>query len=852
MIANQKNSNKVDNSNTISNSNTNTNKSNISNSNTNTNKSNISNSNTNKSNISNTNTNKSNISNTNTNTNKSKISNSNTSNTKATKATKVNKSNTKATKATKVNKSNKDKKYKKFSLILGILIFVLISVFIVIIIVSWYTTNPEPITFVNTKNGEFLFTCSEYECDDGYICDSNYLICKKNFGSDCNNYLECANDLFCSGICATGPTGSLDAFCPCIPNVTTCVNVDSITNKRLCRLISGSKCTSDDQCASNNCNNQPGLAGKCLAGFNNSAPCKLPNECASNNCVIKVGETSGFCQNTGSTPFTIGSACQGNCYDGIKGSDCNLPLTCQCGGITGSGPGICKNLNLGLSVNCSNLEICTDELVCINSTGSNSTCNGDFITDNECSCIFNYFDPNIPINNICITGMTDNNGTCTNSLNLGCNNLTDMCKSKSPNSCNMSIPVLATYRFSDNSGDNFINSTNTSINAIPITQNSFYNFDPITIFCTSNNNVDTIFLVDKNNGLLYLVNDINNINEPRTWNQILPSTTVNPTGQDRILKYVAFNGIFWILLFNEISLPPTNDIYTSVYWTKSKTENATNIPDIGIMTYFQLGTITSYPGQIFYKFETTVTPFNGDYIDIAPLNFFSKVQAYTDIYTNYLLITIYIEFVNKYVPFLYDINFDVNYFIYYGIRLSNKTPVKYYYDQDIKDETSPSQICEYNTTLFCDYPYISPTGGNNCQSYNNFSFVELNPNIKNNTINANFLQFFGNFAGNNYPVIGNAETIYYDVYDYSIYSPGATGLYTYSKDTNICNLGIVNANIIMLCESYSNTTQPTKLGNVVVVVNKQTTAILPYIIDPSFKCAASDNAFYIISPGSCS
>ena len=782
--------------------------------NVNSNKSNISNSNTNKSTISNVNANKSTISNTNTN---------------------------------KSNNKSKSNKYEKFSLILGISIFVLISVFIVIIIVAWYTTNADPITLVNTKNGLFLYTCNEYPCDDGYICDSNYLICKKNPGSNCTNYLECANGLFCSGICATGPTGSLNAFCPCIPGETTCVKVETTTNKRLCRLNAGKTCSSNNQCASNNCNNFNKI---CLPGFNNSAPCRFDNECTSSYCDKSSG--TGFCQNTGTLSFTIGSACQGTCYTSIQGSECDSPLTCQCGEI--DGPGICKNINLGISLNCSNLLICADELVCINSTGSSSTCTGNFINngstgdftaENSCFCVFNYFNPNTPINDICINGMTKSNDICYNSQKLGCNNKIDstntMCKSLS--TCDMNTPVLATYKFSYKisdpdivSGINFINSINTSINAIPINPitTPITNFSPITIFTTSNKTIDTIFLVDKNNGLLYLINDTKN---NKTWVQIIASITTNPTGQNRTLKYVAFNGIFWLLLFNETS--STNAIYTSLYWTLS---NSQNIPDITNMKYFT----TDSKGQIFYG--TTKTPYNGDYIDIAPINSISNIQAYTNIFYNSLIISVKTGNINN--PYYYDItNRTTNFLLYKDINSYNDLPIKYYFDQDINITGTGinGNICQYNKIENCVNPYTGTTGSN-CQSFNNIEYIQ------NYTIDKNScypLTFNGNFVGNNYPIINNAQTIYYNVFDYSVYSPGVTGLYTYSKDTNICNLGIDNSNIIMLCESYSNTTPPAILENVVVVVNKQTTAILPYKIDKSFKCAASDNAFYIISPGSC-
>ena len=845
MINNQTNSNKVN----TSNSNTSNSNTNFNSKSTNSNNSKSTNSNTNNS--------------TNSNTNNSTKSNSNTNNSNTNNSTKSKSNNTKSINK---SKSNKDDKYQKLSLILGILIFVIISIFIFIIIVSWYSINDDPITFVNTKNGEFLFTCNEYDCNDGYICDSNYLICKKDFGTDCNNYLDCANDLFCSGICATGPTGSLNAFCPCIPGKTTCVNIDETTNEKNCRLSSGQPCTTITDCASNNCS-----GGICVPGSINSAPCKLGKDCASANCSKKVGDIIGYCQNTGTISSSRGSACKGTCYSGISGAVCEESLSCVCDDEI-VGPGICKNINLGISVNCSNLDICSDNLVCINAIGSYSTCTGNFINNGDtgitgldiCSCGFNYFYPNTNIFYLCINGMTALGSHCYNSKNLGCNT-NNMCLQ--PSLCDIKTPVLATYKFSNsfsesnvNPGVNFINSIDTSINAIPINQIKqpiTTPFSPITLFSTSNKTIDTIFLVDKNNGLLYLVNtnDKNN----KTWNQILPSNTENSAKQNRKLKYVAFNGIFWILLFDETSSPPTNDIYTSVYWTTSTSQNGTNIPNISAMKYFQLAPTEYnplYQGRQYYKIDASLpntTAYNGSYIDIAPLNYFSDVNANNNIYLNNLIFSENID-ENTSLPFSYIKQTSSDYFTYAStsldLEVQNNLPFKYYYGQDInitENSGTTGQICDFNTFYVCNNNTNLPEGstGNNCYSSVNFIFGS------NSTDSSLPITFSGNFVNNYYPIIGNGTSIYYDVFDYSLYSPGATGLYTYSKDTNICDLGQDNSNIIMLCKSYSISSQ-TFLENVVVVVNKQTITTLPYKIDNYFKCAASDNAFYIISSGSCS
>ena len=188
--------------------------------------------------------------------------------------------------------------------------------------------------------------------------------------------------------------------------------------------------------------------------------------------------------------------------------------------------------------------------------------------------MFNYTNPNIitpPAK--CINGMkTDSTEKtiCKNDLNLGC--ITDdMCGSSKCSIDNPSSikPSLAMYKFirpndtisSNNfndtisSGVNFINSDDISIislnNQIPSNINT--QFSPITMFSTSYNNIDTIYLVDKNNGLLALVNDLDNPTSNKTWLQILPSISFDVKGIIRTLTYAAFNGIFWVLLFNGFS-----------------------------------------------------------------------------------------------------------------------------------------------------------------------------------------------------------------------------------------------------------------------------------------------------------
>ena len=93
---------------------------------------------------------------------------------------------------------------------------------------------------------------------------------------------------------------------------------------------------------------------------------------------------------------------------------------------------------------------------------------------------------------------------------------------------------------------------------------------------------------------------------------------------------------------------------------------------------------------------------------------------------------------------------------------------------------------------------------------------------------------------------------YYNVFDFSIYTPGPTGLY-YSADATICKQGIDNSNIIILSKKYRNISPTNQefISYTVSLWNFGNIIDFPYNIDDSFKCSASNNAFYIISSGSC-
>jgi hypothetical protein len=254
----------------------------------------------------------------------------------------------------------------------------------------------------------------------------------------------------------------------------------------------------------------------------------------------------------------------------------------------------------------------------------------------------------------------------------------------------------------------------------------------------------------------------------------------------------------------------------------------------------------NFPGRLFDQKNNYLNPL---YVDIAPLNNISNDNS--NIYNNYILLT------------LKDVNFDSGYFYnilttdnYFqpvkNIPINNNNikglegiPLKYYYDQGIAKTTGT--ICSFSSPdNVCINP-IGQTGNsvtNNCYSGFNISYVE-NCDDKTSCL----LTFTGNNAGVFYPNVSVDTNKLYRVFDYSVFSPGATGLYFNDKNIDLCNLGFANSNTIMLCGVYK--TDEIFLEWVVILINKQTISILPYQIDLSFKCLASYNAFYIFSSNFC-
>lgn len=632
-----------------------------------------------------------------------------------------------------------------------------------------------------TSDG-FMTSCATNKCSNELECDGFTFTCRLPIGSPCSDQTDCANGLICSGVCATGATGGLDDLCPCNPGYV-CTLIDEVHT--VCKGAGGTPCTLFADCASNFC-----LAnGLCATGAPNSFPCTTHNECASNNC------SNGFCQNLGIISGTIDSNCAGDCV-GFVGATCNStisqPLSCLC--LSGQGvPGVCVNADQGLLTPCGDVVLCSDIYNCLSTTGSSCT-------TGSCICVAPYNNPNAFVDN-CIGGMTVAEGQCYNSNTLGC----DIGGQCATSSCGGSA-VLASYVFSNltktNLGTNFPGAT--SIDMLPVS-----NFPglitPHKMFAVSTNNIDTIYLVDDQQGLYSIIYDTSTFTVLSPWTQLIPhftQTTVGGLTRQQTLIDVGYNNTTFIVAFNEVvsgTVVGTNDTVYSGPSTSSLTPYNFQ-PGVGIT-----GT----------QYTNTGVPLSINYIDISEPNDVSPGNNVLISYNG----TIYVKG-SAFYTIGTIIGGNNN-----GDTMTGLTgPARYYFD-NTENSTAPGT------------PTCPESGVNNpisCNSAVNIAFVgpySINP------INYNdILQFSGNVASLIWPTDRFGQVMY-EVFDFDIYS--------------ITPTGIPQSNSIMLANAFDAFDNTTLIGPVVAVSLGGGIAILPYRISETCRCAASANSFYVISLGSC-
>lgn len=141
------------------------------------------------------------------------------------------------------------------------IIFIIIIILIIFILIGfWYfSVQSNQALSLNTLPGAFLQSCRNSNfCQNGLKCDGESYLCKKEQNQTCQNYYDCVNPLYCSGICTNGARGDLNQFCPCFEGLT-CVPNTTESNlpkeANICKYIPGHVCTENSQCSSNSCIN---------------------------------------------------------------------------------------------------------------------------------------------------------------------------------------------------------------------------------------------------------------------------------------------------------------------------------------------------------------------------------------------------------------------------------------------------------------------------------------------------------------------------------------------------------------------------------------------------------------------
>lgn len=663
--------------------------------------------------------------------------------------------------------------------IVGIAIIIVVVLFIATTIIGYYISkrNNNGALAVITTNGSFLSSCTTTTCQNGLICDGTTFLCKLSPNSVCNNSDDCTTGLICSGTCATGPTGGLNQLCPCEPGYLCTSQLNS--SKTICKGGTGTICVNNDDCASNICINTG-----CAGGSPNSSVCTNNTQCGSGNC------NNGFCQPLGKISGVLGSSCAGICV-GFTGSSCigtiSQPLSCSC--LEGQGnPGTCVAATQGTLSTCSTNTLCSDELICFNNTAS--TCQ---VGQTGCICLFPYDNPNIiQQDNICITGMSERNNACYNNNGLGCNS-SGLCFG---NSCG-GPSVLAVYRFSrpefPDLRTRFLNATSTEI--MPIVGPTGI-ISPYKMFSTSNGDVDNIFLIDNIQGFLtFTYNPITStILFP--WQIIIPKVTTTTT-TTRTLIDVSFNGILYLIVFDEI-VNNTGQRNNTVY---------TGNPS-GVITPFN---VTTGSGILGTQYNTSGVALTIDYIDLSKNN---NISSGNDV----LISSGGVIYVKRNNESFYSISV-----IQGGPRngqlMTNTIGVsRFYFDLTQNTGGTGQPVCPENGTS-------APIA---CPSYFNISFIAPFPQV-----GQQVLQYSGNIAGVAQPA-DRFNNLEYRVFDYDIYSPQDTGM--------------VNSSIIMLANTYRNNIF---IEDVVAISYGGNTTIIPYRIGQNSRSVVSNNAFYIISTGSC-
>jgi hypothetical protein len=531
--------------------------------------------------------------------------------------------------------------------------------------------------------------------------------------------------------------------------------------------------------------------GLCAAGAADSAPCTTGSDCGSGFC------SSGFCQQPGIATGTRGAACAGGCVNFV-GATCNstpaAPLSCVCNNGPDE-PGTCSTPQQGILSSCSSNTPCANDLVCF-TNGSPTECTGT----TGCYCAFPYNNPNAAgTGGVCINGMTNNSSLqqCFNSRGLGCDN-GGMC---STSSCG-GPAVLAVYNFSNTSASNlgadFLSATNSAI--LPVS-NLPGVISPYKMFAVSDLQlvgIDTIYLVDHTIGFWATKYNTLTGQTVTPWFQILPyqsTTTVSGTTTVQTLIDVGY--------FQQVNQP--SQFLVAFHQTVTVGVNPPMSNDVLYLYTNGVGSAPFNPqpgsGLTGTQYTTANVPLTISYVDISPVN---NVSAGGDA----LIVSagsVYLKLASQTKYSIANITGGP----FNGQAMTGTTgPVRFYYDVTVQGETGGPPVCPSNGS--------SPVA---CPSANNIAFVK--PSV------TGAVQYSGNLASLIMPVDRN-NLLQYNVFDFDIGSNVAGNNFS---------------GTIALNTSAAGT-------NVALGFSATNTAV-PYRVSSTSRSAVSDNAFYVISVGSC-
>jgi hypothetical protein len=341
---------------------------------------------------------------------------------------------------------------------------------------------------------------------------------------------------------------------------------------------------------------------------------------------------------------------------------------------------------------------------------------------------------------------------------------------------------------------------------------------PHKLIGTSSGSVDTIYLVDSAQGFLSLQFNPVTSTVIRPWTVLIPHTTTTTTGtitSTKTLLDVGYNGTTFIVAFDEMVTGSVTGHNDTVYTGTSITS----------LTPFNFQTGSGITGT---QYNSSGIPLSVNFIDISPPN---DVSAGNDVLISF---NGTINTKPAAQPF-YNIG------VIQGGSMNGKPmtgltgPARFYFDVTENRGATGAPICP-STTPGSTNPIA-------CPSLFNVSFVGPFVAFGSGTYEQ-VLQFSGNIAGVAQPIDRFQSTplfVQYNVFDYCIFSPtGTTG-----------PVGMPNSATIMLTSAFDNDTGAF-IDNIVAASQGGASAPIAYRISPTARSAATGNALYVLSLGSCS